>query len=84
MKNRKAEAANFGPKTNFTGGETIGFSSNHYKKIVVEPQCKKCGSDYLRFSLNGYCQRCQQLAEHLRRERTAKGVIVRFQNGGEK
>ena len=34
-------------------------------------QCHYCGSDYMRFSVNGYCQRCQQLAEYVIRSRKA-------------
>ena len=37
-------------------------------------QCLKCGSDYMRFAVDGYCQNCQQRVEYILREhpRTAR------------
>lgn len=50
-------------------GKSKGFFDSHYKHFPHSVQCHYCGSDYMRFSVNGYCQRCQQKAEYVLRER---------------
>jgi hypothetical protein len=42
-----------------------------YRHFSHSVQCQYCGSDYMRFAVNGYCQPCQQRAEYVIRERPA-------------
>lgn len=65
---RKADAGHIGSKTNFTGGEIKAFSGSKYRHFPHSVQCLYCGSDYMRFAVDGYCQRCQQRAEYILRE----------------
>jgi len=50
-------------------GKSNGFISVEYTHFPRPLQCKYCRSDYMRFSDNGICQRCQQHAEYVARER---------------
>lgn len=53
-----------------TGNQRRFFNSD-YTHFPLVVQCQYCGSDYMRFSVNGYCQRCQQRAEYVIRESPA-------------
>jgi hypothetical protein len=53
---------------NFAGGKNQGFDVYNFMTISGARQCKKCGSDYMKFSKDGYCQRCQQRCEFILRE----------------
>ena len=56
------------------------FSSIHYVTGGQFSRCRKCGSDYMRASIDGYCQRCLQLIEHVARERP--DMVAAMTNGG--
>lgn len=49
-------------------GKSKRFSAYDYKHFPHSVQCKYCGSDYMQFSVDGYCQRCQQRCEYAIRE----------------
>lgn len=71
-KNRKAEsgAIRFGSvkKTNnFTGGDFDVFAFK-YKENLRLNQCRKCGSDYMKYAVGGFCQNCVQKVEFITRE----------------
>jgi len=40
----------------------------NYRKSADSGQCKKCRSDYMKFSVDGFCQNCQQKVEFIVRE----------------
>ncbi len=70
--NKKAETRNCGSslKTNdYFADNQKTFSKRNYSQYASGFQCIKCRSEYMKFATNGYCQRCQQLMEHLNRER---------------
>lgn len=46
----------------------IGFD---YNRNMQQRQCKKCGSDYMKFSFQGLCQDCLQKGEYIVREHPA-------------
>lgn len=50
------------------GGKPKGFDAFNYRKNAPFGQCQKCGSDYMKFSVNGFCQDCQQRCEFITRE----------------
>jgi hypothetical protein len=51
----------------FAGANLTGFSA--FNNTYFGQKCKQCGSDYMKFAdENGYCQRCQQKVEFIRRE----------------
>ncbi len=41
---------------------------NQFARFGQSFCCRKCGSDYHRFAVNGFCQRCQQRVEFIIRE----------------
>ena len=55
----------------YTGSINQGQISFDYKPYMTVKQCKNksCGSDYLKFSLNGFCQNCLQRLEYYKHER---------------
>lgn len=67
-RSKKADLRGAGSKTNFTGGEIKAFSNRKYNPYWKTVQCRFCGSDYMRYAVNGYCQRCQQRAEFVLRD----------------
>lgn len=71
IKNKKGRSCNFGPKTNLNGYSRKAFSVRYVSPFCDGVQCEKCGSDYMRFSVDGYCQGCQQLVEYVIREQLA-------------
>ena len=69
MNKKKAEAYDrFGTRTSYMNGTSKQLSRFQYKAGGRSSQCRKCGSDYMRASIDGYCQRCLQLIEHTSRE----------------
>jgi predicted amidophosphoribosyltransferase len=81
MKKNKAEARDhFGTKTNYTNGRSKQCSRFHYLAGGEFSRCQKCGSDYMRASIDGYCQRCLQQIEYASRERP--DVLAAITNGG--
>ncbi len=52
------------------GGIEKRFDVFHYRQFdrFGQSKCRKCGSDYMRFSVDGYCQNCQQKVEFIVRE----------------
>ncbi len=59
----------FKPKTFINaGGISKGFDAFNCRKNVSFGQCQKCGSDYMKFSVDGFCQYCQQRCEFIMRE----------------
>ena len=72
--NSKAGATNTGskPKTFLiAGGNQKRFDHFYYRQFDNYGQsarCRKCKSDYMKFSLNGYCQNCIQKVEFIVRE----------------
>jgi len=69
MQNEKSRSGNSGSRTNLNGHLRKPFLNANRKGFLGSNQCKKCGSDYLRFALAGYCQRCLQRLEFVIRER---------------
>jgi DNA-directed RNA polymerase subunit RPC12/RpoP len=68
----------FNQNLNFTGGKSNGLDVFNYRQNRLFNQCLKCGSDYMRFSKDGFCQDCQQRVEFIVRERPQ--VLRRVQN----
>lgn len=68
-KNKKADLRGIGSNKKHSTGESKGFFISDYKQFPKPVQCKHCRSDYMSYSVNGYCQKCQQLVEHVIRER---------------
>ncbi|MBK7514021.1 MAG: hypothetical protein IPI76_17450 [Chloracidobacterium sp.] len=60
-----------GPNEKWLTGNQRRFFNSDYKHFSRSVQCKYCGSDYMRFAVDGYCQQCQQRAEYVIRERPA-------------
>jgi hypothetical protein len=50
------------------GGNQKTFSTFDYRQKRHSGQCKRCGSDYMKFAYNDYCQDCQQRVEFILRE----------------
>ena len=70
QKNKRADRARIGEKTRETTGENnSSFSVHHSSQNRKVNQCKNCGSDYMRFAIGDFCQRCLQRAEFIVRER---------------
>lgn len=74
IKNKKGRSCNLGPKTNLNRHSRKAFSVPYGSPFGLGVQCRKCGSDYMRFSVDGYCQGCQQRVEYVIRERLAATV----------
>lgn len=56
---------------NNAGGIPKRFDVFYYRqfdRLGQSIKCMKCGSDYMRFSVGGYCQHCQQKVEFIVRE----------------
>ena len=64
----------------FAGGKSNAFGFFDYRKTVAYGQCRKCGSDYMKFAIDGYCQNCQQKVEFIVREHPH--VARQARNGG--
>lgn len=70
--NRKADAANVGSKTNFTGGEIKAFSPLNYRQVQFHSQCPNCELRDLRI---GQLERLvATLAGHIDELRTSERI----------
>mgnify|MGYP006919235617 CR=1 FL=1 len=63
---------------NHSTGKSKRIFVRNYIQFSTTVQCRHCASDYMRFSVNGYCQTCQQRAEfeireHAERAKTKGG-----------
>ncbi len=66
---RKAVAVNNGSNPfDYLQGNQKAFSTFNCSKNQRFGQCVKCQSDYMKFSVNGFCQRCLQRVEFIIRE----------------
>lgn len=70
-RNERADLGGIGSNEKWLTGNQRRFFNSDYRRSPHSIQCEYCGSDYMRFSVNGYCQRCQQRAEYVIRERRA-------------
>lgn len=70
FRNKESRSVNSGPNEKHSTTKSKRFSISDYKQFGQVIQCKHCRSEYMRFAVNGYCQRCQQRAEYVLRERT--------------
>jgi hypothetical protein len=68
VKNERADLRGIGSKEKHLTAKSKRFFIPQYKQFPHSHQCKYCGSDYIRFSSNGFCQRCQQRVEYVIRE----------------
>ncbi len=64
------------------GGISKPFDVLNYRENSFFGQCQKCGSDYMKFSVNGFCQDCQQRVEFIVREHPHIAQGVRNQEQG--
>ena len=71
-------------KFNNAGGTIKRFDVFNFRGIATLRQCTKCGSDYLRFAVNGFCQDCLQRAEFVVREHphVAARAMGKFEQAG--
>ncbi|GEM_PF-4554145 len=69
-RNRKADLRGVRSDEKHLTRKSKRFISDEYTQFPPLAQCKYCRSEYMRFAVNGYCQRCQQHAEHIVREQT--------------
>ena len=77
--NEMAEAPNFDRKTfEYLGRNQKAFSCFKYTTTGRISQCKKCGSDYMRASFDGFCQRCLQQVEFITRERPDITAVITY------
>ena len=56
-------------QNNFAGGKSKNFDFLNFRRKPDSMQCKNCGSDYMRYEKDGFCQDCQQKAEFVFREK---------------
>ena len=68
-RNKKADLHGIGSNEKHLTGKSKRFFNSDYRHFSHSVQCKKCLSDYMRASIDGYCQRCLQLTEYVIRER---------------
>jgi hypothetical protein len=73
-RNEKADLRGAGSKKKHLTGTSKRFFNSDYKHFAGAGQCKHCGSAYLRFAVNGYCQGCQQRVEFIVRE--SRGLVA--------
>lgn len=73
----KADLGGIGSIEKHSTGKSNGFSTPNYSPYRHAVQCSFCGSDYMRFSVGGYCQRCQQRVEYIVREHRATAEKAR-------
>lgn len=84
-RNRKADLRGIGSSEKHLTGKSKRFFNADFSTGLENIasifgrmiRCKFCGSDYMRFAVDGYCQRCQQLAEYVIRERPATAQRAR-------
>ena len=70
-KKQNAEVRSFSISDQFQNihGALNRLSVVDYTRLNNSRQCKKCCSDYMKFSIDGYCQKCVQRVEFIMRER---------------
>ena len=68
-RNEKADLRGIGSNEKWLTGNQRRIFNSDYRHFPHSVQCKKCFSDYMRASFDGYCQRCLQLTEYIIRER---------------
>jgi len=69
MNTTKAAARDrFGTNTNYMDLRSRHFSKIHSMAGGQLSRCRECGSDYMRGSIDGCCQRCLQQIEYASRE----------------
>ena len=78
VRDERADLHGIGSYEKFTTANRKRFFETKYRQFPHLNQCKNCSSDYMRYSIDGFCQRCQQRAEFVIRERltivtTARG-----------
>ena len=59
----------FGPNQKWLTGNQRNSKIPDYKECPHLVQCQRWHSDYMSFSVDGYCQRCQQRTEFVIRKR---------------
>ncbi len=80
VEKKRADLRGIGSKEKHLTGKSKRFISSNYTQFARIAQCKYCRSEYMRFAVNGYCQRCQQQAEYVIRERSE--IAARIGPGG--
>ncbi len=84
MHNKRAGAMNTGVYPNyFAGSKNKSFDVSYYNQPARLGQsfaCRKCGSDYHKFAVDGFCQNCQQRVEFIVREFPATANAARNKN----
>ncbi len=70
-RNEKADLRGIGSNENRLTDNQRRLFNAKYNPFPRSVQCQHCGSDYMRFAIDGYCQRCQQRAEYVIREQPA-------------
>lgn len=68
FKKRKASAGNTRSSVTFDRINNQKISAFDFRRIRSSSQCFSCGGDYLKYSVNGYCQDCLQKIEFIKRE----------------
>ncbi len=58
-----------GSKTIMNGVSDNASSRLNYRPSWLTKQCTKCRSDYMKFAVDGFCQRCLQRVEFILREK---------------
>lgn len=59
-KTRKADPGKIGPKVAYRLIEKQALTYGNSNEYLLAVQCKICSSDYMRFAIDGNCQRCLQ------------------------
>ena len=68
VRNEKADLRGIGSTEKHLTGKSKRFLFTDYRHFAHVVQCFSCGSDYMKFATEGYCQGCQQRAEYVVRE----------------
>jgi hypothetical protein len=76
-RSEKADLRGIGSYEKHSTSESKRFFVSDYRQFKAAVQCRHCDSDYLRFAVDGYCQRCQQRSEYVLRERPATAERAR-------
>lgn len=80
---RKTGGTSSGLKTiDCFGKNQRTFSSIECNFSGLISQCKRCKSDYMRDSVDGYCQRCLQRVEFITREQSDAVATAPGSGGG--
>lgn len=65
---RKADPAKIGSKIAYRFTDKQALTYRNFNEYPSAVQCKICSSDYMRFAIDGHCQRCVQRVEFVIRE----------------